>query len=586
MPFWLVSAASALLLTALCVVLWTRRPPQPLWPIALACQLFALIWVIGDLWSSHATGMTEKEVALAVLFTGSIALPPLWFETSRRYVVWLGLSRPWMLSPWARLPLAFAALAWVFMLANPWHGQFIGPVVGGPNRYEWGVSVVAWTLWGVTLATSALCAWAAFRHTKRRVRRKMATLSLATLAPLVTNFIHAHLPDGPRVDPVAIGLALTSLVVIHGITSSRLFDLAPVALHELLRRDPTGVLLLDDEGRLLLWNPAAEKLFEGVSFEPDLPVVQVLSDWLREDEATDSDHSLWDELANPSGPRLYRYLAGGDDAWRRVTVTPLPPRGAGRAAACLRVEDATREVRDARESRGRRERLHSAATAHTLAAVADGVAHDFNNVLATIAGRAHLALATTRPGDPLHVDLSAIVNATNLARDLTNQLLSRSGGATAHREAVDASALVLDLVAVLRDSLPPSVALDLDLAERLPCAEVDPTQIQQVVLNLVKNAGEAIGDREGSVIVRTREVEAGGGTPAVLLIEVTDTGPGFGPVERERAFEPFFTTRGEGRGLGLALVARIVEAHSGSVELESRRGAGSRVSVRIPFASA
>ncbi|MBW2279641.1 MAG: hypothetical protein JRG76_11475 [Deltaproteobacteria bacterium] len=575
MPFWLLSAGSGLLLAGLCVVLWTRRPPPPLWPIAFGCQLFALIWVVGDLWSSHATGMTEKQIALSVLFTGSIALPPLWWETSRRYIVWQGLSRTWMQSRWTRLPVAYAALAWLFMLTNPWHGQFIEPVVGGRNQYYWGVTTVAWIHWGITLATFALCAWASRRHAEKRVRRKLAILAAATLFPLVTNFLHVQLPLGPGVDIVAVGLGLSSLVVIYGITSSRLFDLAPVALHELLRRDPAGVLLLDRDGRLLLWNPAAEKLFAGIEFEPDLLLLEVLSDCLEEADGAG------DGLVCPSGPRLFRSLSEPDEAWRRISISSLASSRGTPAAACVRVEDATAEVRDAREHRDRQERELSAATAHTLAAVAEGIAHDFNNVLTTIAGRAELALAATRPDASPRDDLDAIVKAAALARDLTAQLQSRRRSPAVHREPVDLSALVLDMREVLRDSVAPHVTLQLDVAEGLLAVEADPTQLQQVVLNLVKNAGEAIGDSEGRVVVRTLAADAG------VQIEVADTGPGLGVPERERAFEPFFTTKGEGRGLGLALVASSVQAHGGTVEFGSGAGgAGTCVRVRLPGAPA
>ena len=76
MPFWLISAASALLLAGLAVLMWFRRPPAPLWPIAFACQIFALLWVVGDLWASHAGSLGQKQIALAILFTGSLFAHP------------------------------------------------------------------------------------------------------------------------------------------------------------------------------------------------------------------------------------------------------------------------------------------------------------------------------------------------------------------------------------------------------------------------------------------------------------------------------------------------------------------------------
>ncbi len=213
MPFWLISAATALLLAGLAVLLCLRRPPAPLWPIAFACQILALLWVVGDLWASHASTLTEKQIALTLLFTGSITLPPLWWETCRRYIAWQGPTPRWMQSPLARLPLWLGGAAWLLMVTNPWHGQFIEPVLGGRNHYPWGVTVLAYTHWSISLGTCALCAWAAFRHQASRVRRRMAILAGATLAPVVTNYLHLSLPGMPREDTVAIGLGLTSLVV-------------------------------------------------------------------------------------------------------------------------------------------------------------------------------------------------------------------------------------------------------------------------------------------------------------------------------------------------------------------------------------
>jgi len=109
--FLILSAVSGLLLVAIAILLWVRRPPAPLWPIAFACQVFALLWVGGDLWATHAHTPDEKQLALFVLFSGSLLLPAAWWTTARRYVVSHGLGRAWMRSRWARLPVWFAAAA-------------------------------------------------------------------------------------------------------------------------------------------------------------------------------------------------------------------------------------------------------------------------------------------------------------------------------------------------------------------------------------------------------------------------------------------------------------------------------------------
>jgi signal transduction histidine kinase len=599
--FWFLSAGCALLLAALGVVLWVRRPPPVLWPILLIGQLCALVWVLADLWASHATTLLEKEIALTLLFTSSIAIPPLWWESTRRYVLWQGLERPWMHSRWARLPFWVAAAGWLLAVTNPWHGQFMEPVVGGRNQYRWGLKVVGNAHYGIVLATFALCVWAALQHGTREVRRKMAILAGATLAPLVTSLLHVYARVGPREDTVAIGLGLGSLTIIYGVTRKGLFNLLPVGLHEILRRDPSGVLLLDRGGRLLLWNPAAEKMLESILFEPDMPLLRVLAQGLedgRSGERLGSSEDLTEILTEEdvgTGEPLFRYVGGGGDRWLRLSLTPIPSRRGRIAAVCLRVEDATRDERAARSRHRQADRLHRAEKVESLALMAGGMARDFAGVLATIQGRARMALEDAGRGLPVRRHLCAIGKAAEVAEDLTQQLLDYAGTPVEHRELVDLSALASTMLEALRDAVPREVEMAVDLARSLPPVEGDPNQLRQVLLNLAKSAGEASEGR-GGITLRTTSVSIGverlrreGLTGRLeegsyVLLEVVDSGPDMAEEEAGRVFDAFFDTRSVGRGLGLALVHRLVESHEGAVTVQTRPGVGTAFLVWLPAA--
>jgi PAS domain S-box-containing protein len=418
---WVVSAASALLLAGLAVCLWVRRPPAPLWPVVFVCQIFALLWVVGDLWATIATTRLEKEIALTVLFTGAVPIAVAWWTTARLYVASHGLRRPWMERRSVRwLPPAFVGAAWLFAVTNPWHGQVMTPVVGGPNEHHWGSWLLAYSNYGVVVATFVLCLWATRRHTSSDVSRRMAILAVATLAPLVTNLVHVYLRVGPRTDEVAIGLGLGSAAILYGIYRQRLFSPLPIALQEVLRRDPAGVLLLGHGGRLLYWNPAAERLLEGIALEPDLQLLPILESQLVEEHADEGGGELWQTLGRMGSeqePRVVRYDGGRCERWLRLSVSPVPTRRGHLAAVCLRVEDVTDLQRIEEQRRELAHRLRQLEKLQSLGVMAGGVAHDFNNLLTAIGGYAALSLQRVHD-DALREDLQQIQEATDLASAL------------------------------------------------------------------------------------------------------------------------------------------------------------------------
>jgi PAS domain S-box-containing protein len=267
------------------------------------------------------------------------------------------------------------------------------------------------------------------------------------------------------------------------------------------------------------------------------------------------------------------------------------------AADGLRVVGAARDVSEAREAEQERLRLEremqEAQRLESLGLVTGGVAHDFSNVLTVILGNLRLALTELPAADALRPRLERALAAAEHGAGLTEQMLVYAGRATQAQKPVNLSALVEDMLDLVRAALPAGVKLCETLARDV-WVQGDETQLRQVVLNLVANAGEAIGPRGGRVELTTQVVEAqarelasaqGGAGLApgrYALLEVADDGPGMDAATRERVFEPFFSTKLSGRGLGLAAVLGIVRGHGGAVAVESAPGRGSRFRVLLP----
>ena len=223
-----------------------------------------------------------------------------------------------------------------------------------------------------------------------------------------------------------------------------------------------------------------------------------------------------------------------------------------------------------------RELEHRRALAD-LGLVAAGIVHDFNNVLQAVAGHASIVQARALPEQ--RESLDRILEATRRASEMTRSLLAW----VRHREVepvpVDLTAVVADMLDLLATSAPDRVLLVRRLGEHLPLVLADPVELRRVVLNLVSNAWQAIGGADGQVVVTTGLDEA---RQARVYLEISDDGRGMDADTTARVFEPFFSTRAEGAGLGLATVNELVARMDGAVEVWSEPGKGARFRVTLP----
>ncbi len=243
-----------------------------------------------------------------------------------------------------------------------------------------------------------------------------------------------------------------------------------------------------------------------------------------------------------------------------------------------------------------RQLLH-AQKLESLGVLAGGIAHDFNNILTAIIGNADLALMRLNPESPALENLQRIEKAAARAADLARQMLAYSGKGQFVIESIDLNRLVEEMGHMLSVSISKKALLRYSLAHPLPAIEVDATQIRQIIMNLVINASEAIGDDSGVIAISTgcmecdepslKELWLTDAIPAgeYVFLEVADSGCGMDEDTLARIFDPFFTTKFTGRGLGMAAVLGIVRGHRGAIKVQSEPGKGSFFKVLFPAGS-
>jgi PAS domain S-box-containing protein len=264
----------------------------------------------------------------------------------------------------------------------------------------------------------------------------------------------------------------------------------------------------------------------------------------------------------------------------------------------LAIDFLRREIDERRQAEDDRRKLE-AQVRHTqrlesIGVLAGGIAHEFNNLLTSITGYASLAGMDVSPGTPASRHIEHVLAAAKSAADLTRQILAYAGRSQFLLEPLDLSMMVESTARLIESTVTKKAILKMALATDIPRIEADAGQLRQVILNLAGNASEALGDQPGEIRVATGLLWAEGGElpslktgrimPAGLYVwlEVSDTGAGMDRATLDRIFDPFFSTKFTGRGLGLAAVLGIVRAHRGSITVTSEPGKGSTFRVFFP----
>jgi PAS domain S-box-containing protein len=287
----------------------------------------------------------------------------------------------------------------------------------------------------------------------------------------------------------------------------------------------------------------------------------------------------------------------GNDVWFHSTLVPVN-NDEGRIDYIIVVSIDITERKRAEEQRISLERqVQHAQKLESLGVLSGGIAHDFNNILMSILGNADLALDALSPHAPARANVQEIEKASKRAADLARQMLAYSGKGRFVIEQIYLDELVNEMVHLLEVSISKKVVLKYNFAENLPPFDGDATQIRQVIMNLITNASEAIGDKSGIIALSTGAMECdrayldealhtGLDEPmpegAYTFLEVADTGCGMEREAIEKIFDPFFTTKFAGRGLGMSAVLGIMRGHKGAIRVYSEPGRGTTFKVLFP----
>ena len=277
-----------------------------------------------------------------------------------------------------------------------------------------------------------------------------------------------------------------------------------------------------------------------------------------------------------------------------VMLTAIPWRGR------QVIHTTWRDLRERNQAEAQRLSLEAqfrqAQKLESLGVLAGGIAHDFNNLLTAVLANLNLAQLRLPPGSLALNFMDSAEKAVLKASSLTQQMLAYSGKGRFVVKRHDLNGLVREMAHLLKVSLPKKAGLELNLAEHLPPFEADSAQVQQVIMNLVTNASDALEAGEGAITLATGmehldEAAIQGQFPAQSLapgrfvtLEVSDTGCGMAPDVMARIFDPFFTTKASGRGLGLAAMQGILRGHRGGLRIRSTPGRGSQFKVYFPAA--
>jgi PAS domain S-box-containing protein len=269
-----------------------------------------------------------------------------------------------------------------------------------------------------------------------------------------------------------------------------------------------------------------------------------------------------------------------------LSSAPLDPTDLERGA--------TFTALDITEKRAFEARVAQAQKLESLGVLSGGIAHDFNNLLVGILGNADLALEDLPAHSPARPCVQDVAAAARRAADLVRQLMAYAGRGRFLVERVQLNDVLQEMDHLLQVSVSKKAVLKIELAPCLPAIEADQSQLRQVIMNLVTNASEAIGERSGVIAVRTGAMDCDaaylretyldeGLKPGVYVyVEVSDTGCGMDRDARQRVFDPFFSTKFAGRGLGLAAVLGIVRGHHGAIKIYTELGRGTTFKALFP----
>ncbi|NTU81823.1 MAG: PAS domain-containing protein [Chloroflexales bacterium] len=590
-PYAISLLITSVISGSLALYVWVRRA-------APGSTLFSLMMAAVTLWSfayGHELGSPDLATIrcwTVIGYAGIVTAPVLWLLFALRYSGLGGRLIGWQTGALFIIPALTLLLNATNERLHFFYYAAVALDASGPfplldiHPAPW-----YWVHVGYSYAcvlVGALVLARLWLHSPSLYRGQTTVLLLGACLPLAANIAYVFgVRPLDHIDLSPLAFTATGLLITFGIFRYSLFDLTPIARNSLFEdlRDP--VLVVDARGRLVDLNRAARQALdpggllmlgapaaEALAHSPPLAAL-----------CADDDHA---ELALDTAP---------GHAYDAISTALCDRRG--RLAGRIVVLRDISEVRRAASERLEIERkVQHTQKLESLGVLAGGIAHDFSNLLMAVLGNLDLARFEMPANHPAHEPLGDAERAARRAGDLTRQLLAYAGKGAFLIGPVNLSRLVEEITQLLRVSVGKLITFDLQLDPDLPVFEGDSAQIQQIVLNLITNAAEALGGQPGSITLTTgvcrcdadclsrSRVDQRPAPGAFIYLAAIDTGHGMSPLALERVFEPFFTTKQLGRGLGMAAVLGIVRGHNGAILVDSALGQGTRVTVLFPVMGA
>jgi signal transduction histidine kinase/CheY-like chemotaxis protein len=405
-------------------------------------------------------------------------------------------------------------------------------------------------------------------------RKRATVLIVATLLPWVGNVLFVAGDEIPgSVDPTPFLFACTAVLAAVAVFRYGVLDPIPTLRDARIEIIGDALMILDAQRRIADLNGAAIAM---------LGRSRAAAAGVLVDEAIPG---LGESDTQPTRVDLPRLTPAGERVFD-ASLTPIRTRDDRLTGYVVLLRDVT-------ERRHLEEQLRQAQKMEAVGKLAGGVAHDFNNLLTAIIGFASLAVDEVPADSPAQQSLAQIRRSAEQAASLTRQLLAFGRRQILHPEVLDLAEVVGHVLPMLRRLIGADITVTTDLGAAVPFIRADRTQVQQVLLNLVVNARDAM-PRGGVLTIRTSlttvEAHSNGGPDVApgpyVVLEVADTGEGVDAETADRIFEPFFTTKafGQGTGLGLSTVYGIAKQSGGDVQVQSTPGRGATFRVLLPAA--
>lgn len=528
--------------------------------------------------------VTEQRIVVSKFqYLGIMALPVCWFEFARGYTRRPPPAMPWLIwvIPAATVGLAFSNdshhLLWREIREVPTaSGYVLLQYVHGP----WFAMAASFTY--VALASGTVLLGMAIRTQPSQYRLQSLMLMAALIVPWIGNLLYVSgLIPIKGLDPTPVGFAVSGMFFAIGLFRYRLFDLVPVARTVLFDSLGDAAFVIDREGRVVDSNAVARGL--------------VGSDHAMLGQSIDHVLPWWN-----TRPRLgsTSEVVRADGRSLDVQLRPVLDDSRELSAWLVLIRDVTDRDQAEAQRRALDLRLVEQQQVKTLSLLAGGLAHDFKSLLTGIIGNADLAAVQIPPHSDAQESIAAIMSAAERAAELVARMQDYAGERPLKNQSVDLGAITADMVSLLRSSSARHCRLVFDPPAETVKATGDPTQLRQILLNLIVNAAEAVA-QNGTIDVRLKlgtaeqseldtatldatRARSGSNPPRFAVLDVSDTGGGMPADVVARVFDPFYSTKATGRGLGLSAVLGIVRGHEGAIRVRSHLGQGTSMRVWIP----